>query len=129
MIRLGGIAGAAVGLALGGDRPLMRTIAGGLAGAAGGGIAHTFLSRPAKASITATALEEAHRAGMRIDTGELGRLLDGLDLGQLALLDSYLRARAAHDRPRLEAILPEWEARMGNALGDPGWKAFKGIIY
>jgi hypothetical protein len=132
----GGLLGALAGLAadslLDGGRPLLHTLAGGLAGAAAAGIGHRDAPdglANARALVAGKVAGIAGRKGLAIDRGHLDGLLRPLDADRLVLLARYLDAYAARDTAALGALLPRWEAEMPAALRDPGWWRYKGIIF
>lgn len=132
----GGLLGALSGLAadalFDGGRPLLHALAGGVAGAVAAGIGHREAPdalAPARAAVAGKVGRIAEHKGLAIDPGHLDGLLRPMDGGRLVLLARYLDAFAARDLPALNAILPRWETEMPDALRDPGWGRYKGIIF
>lgn len=129
---LGALAGLAADALLDGRRPLLHTLAGGMAGAVAAATAHRDAPgglAAARALVADKAGRVAAGKGLAIDRAHLDGLLRPMDAGRLALLARYLDAYAARDTAALTALLPRWEAEMPAALADPGWRRYKGIIY
>jgi hypothetical protein len=129
---LGALAGLAADALLDGGRPLLHSLAGGVAGAVAAGLGTTDAPGPleaARALAAAKAGRIAAAKGASIDPAHLDGLLRPMDGRRLALLARYLDAYAARDTAALAALLPRWEAEMPDALRDPGWGRYRGILF
>lgn len=129
---LGALSGLAVDSLFDGGRPFLHALAGGVAGAVVAGIGHRETLdtlAPARTVVAGKVARIAERKGLAIDQSHLEGLLRPMDADRLVLLARYLDAFAASDLPALQAILPQWESEMPDALNDPEWRYYKGIIF
>ena len=87
-------------------------------------------SQRIRESIATMVADEGRRLGKPVERQHVLLALERFDLDRLKLFQRYVKAFIARDMPALNAMLPEWRAKMAPIIKEaPEWTRYEGIIF